>query len=37
MEWLLEIPGIYLDELQLKLQLFTGILISLTMIFKNIQ
>ena len=37
MEWLLENPGIYLDELQLKLQQFTGILINLTTIFKTIQ
>ena len=37
MKWLLENPGIHLDELQLKLQQFTGILISLTTIFKTIQ
>ena len=35
-QWLLENPGIYLDELQLKLQQFTGIFISLT-IFKTIR
>ena len=34
-EWFLENPGIYLDELQLKLQQFTGIFISLTTIFKT--
>ena len=33
----LENPGIYLDELQLKLQHFTGIFISLTTIFKTIR
>ena len=36
-EWLLENPGIYLDELQLKLQQFMGIFIILTTIFKTIR
>ena len=37
LEWLLENPGIYLDELQGMLLQSTGIFISLATIFKTIQ